>query len=131
MCGCVGYGVHLVTSDNKIHELPLSTSEFKHTERMLFESSPDPICLYVSTHDSVFISSNVQPVSSLHLSQVELSKKINNKMTLLFPTKAVLGTSTSNNNDLIGLFENYSSDVFHYYNIKLFLTKKKYLFFND
>lgn len=63
------------TSDNKIHELPLSTSEFKQTERMLFESSPDPICLYVSTHDSVFISSNVQPVSSLHLSQVELSEK--------------------------------------------------------
>lgn len=48
--------------------------------------------------------------------------KINNKMTLLFPTKAVPWTSTSNNNDLIGLFEIYSSDVFHYYNIKLFLN---------
>lgn len=44
-------------------------------------------------------------------------------MTLLFPTKAVSWTSTSNNNDLIGLFENYSSDVFHYYNIKLFLNE--------
>lgn len=43
-------------------------------------------------------------------------------MTLLFPTKAVPWTSTSNNNDLIGLFEIYSSDVFHYYNIKLFLN---------
>lgn len=68
MCGCVGYRVHLLTSDKKIHELPLSTSESKQTERMLFESSPDPVCLYVSTHDSEFISPNVQPVWSLHLS---------------------------------------------------------------